>query len=318
MSTAADQRAFEAMAQTSRGDAGALAQGLRRGITGVGLRALAARAVHVAAAAPERMADIFDNAAAGWLSGPVFPPSPRTEEPLPISPGFWRIFWDLVGMPADARRAVVADRLLMLAGELDPRINPRMARAALNFPGVSETCLGEIPQRMDLADVATLSPASLGYAARQAMAVKGGLSGPIRAGMVPLLRHMPAPLGFINVQVIQTLAPMSLVAGYSTGGLDQVAVGGFLMGQVGHHYSALATAVTLAQLSFERPPHLEELLNCVFKGWLHGRTTPLLIDVPWETYWGLRIDQVREDLGVAAFDSPSKALGRALKEEGQK
>ena len=84
----AGRDAFERMAQVGRGDAGALALGLRQRATGLGLRALAAAAVHVAAAAPERMAAIYDAAAAGWLGGEAVPPPPETLDPLPISPGW--------------------------------------------------------------------------------------------------------------------------------------------------------------------------------------------------------------------------------------
>ena len=88
--TTATRHAFEEMAETGAGDAGALVLGLRREVTSVGLTALAAKTLHVAIAAPERMTDIYDNAAAGWLGAPVFTPRLRVEEPLPVSRAFWK------------------------------------------------------------------------------------------------------------------------------------------------------------------------------------------------------------------------------------
>jgi hypothetical protein len=46
------------------GDAGALAVGLRREVTGLGLQALAAKALHVAVPRRSGSIDIYDNAAA--------------------------------------------------------------------------------------------------------------------------------------------------------------------------------------------------------------------------------------------------------------
>src|SRR6185436_8454920 len=111
------------MAESGSGDAGALAVGLRKQVTSLGLRALAAKAAHVAAAAPERIHDIYDNAAAGWLGGAVFPPRLRTDDPLPVSPAFWTAFWELVGLSGKARRDAYAEQMMRLAGELDPKIN---------------------------------------------------------------------------------------------------------------------------------------------------------------------------------------------------
>ena len=50
-----DKEVFAATAIAGPADAGALARDLRQGVTDAGLRALAASAVHVAAAAPERL-----------------------------------------------------------------------------------------------------------------------------------------------------------------------------------------------------------------------------------------------------------------------
>ena len=95
-------------------------------------------------------------------------------------------------------------------------------------------------------------------------------------------------------------------------------MGGFLMAQVGHHYSALSTAVTLTIVALKRPRGVEVTLDCIFRGWAHGRETPPLIGVSWDELWGLRVDQVREALGISAFDSPFAAVMRQRHAEATK
>jgi ubiquinone biosynthesis protein Coq4 len=73
---------------------------------------------------------------------------------------------------------------------------------------------------------------------------------------------------------------------------------------VGHHYSALASAVTLATMAVKPPDNLTVVLDCLFKGWAHGRETSPLVQVSWEPLWPLRVDQIRETLRIKAFDSP--------------
>jgi len=312
LTKAATRSVFERMAEVGRGDAGALALGLRHGITGLGLRALAAKAVHVAAAAPERMIDIYDNAAAGWLGGAVFPPRSRTPDPLPISRNCWEMLWSIAAPPVGASRQGYSDQMMRFAGELDPRINARMATTALEFPGVAEAAAGGLPEPYDVEWLSQYPPASLGYALSLEILRPGNPStDPYWTSVLPYLRHMPPPLNYINTRVIHSMALWSLVAGYTIRPLDRVAFGGFLMGQVGHHYSALTSAVTLTAAAAKRPDNLEVILDSLFKGWVHGRETRPLVLVGWEPLWPLRVDQVREALQVTAFDSPYARAAKA-------
>ncbi|THD66198.1 hypothetical protein [Phenylobacterium sp.] len=299
-----DRDVFAEIAAVGPGDARALARDLRQSVTDEGLRALAATAVHVAAAAPERMTAIYDAAAAGWLGGEAYPAPTQTIEPLVLSPAWWSAFWDIATPAAGARRRY-AQRMMELAGELDPRINNRMAAAALKFPGVMEAAAKGNAAPHDVEWLSRFPPAALGYALSEELMRAGSpLFDPYWSSVLPYLRHMPPPLNYINVEVIQSMPLWALVAGYTSRGLDRVAFGGFLMGQVGHHYSALASAVTLTSAAANHPSNVEVLLDCFFKGWAHGRATQLLLLVSWEPLWTARIDQVRETLQIRPFDSP--------------
>lgn len=301
----ADRIVFERLAQAGLEDAGPLALELREGVTRQGLRAVAAAAVHVAAAAPERMIAIYDGLAAGWLSREAPRVEPRAFDPLPISANWWRTIWTIANPPAGAGRLRYAQQMMELAGELHPGINGRMATAALAFPGVAEASGRGIPEPHDVEWLSQFSPATLGYALSQELLRAGSPAfDPYWASVMPYLRHMPGPLNYINVQAIQSMPLWALVAGYTARGLDRIAFGGFLMGQLGHHYSALATAVTLMTATVNRPENVEVVLDCVFKGWAHGRQTQLLALAPWDELWSLRVDQARETLKIEAFDSP--------------
>jgi len=296
------------MAEAGQGDAHALALDLRRDVTETRLRALAALAVHVAAAAPERMAEVYESAAAGWLGREAPPARPPALAPLPISPAWWKTLWTIAAPPPGAGRQRYGERMMELAGELAPGINTRMATAALAFPGVAEAAAGEVSQPHDFERLSQFPPASLGYALSQEIMSPGSpASDPYWTSVIPYLRHMPPPLNHINVEVIQSMSLWGLVAGYTPRALDRVALGGFLMGQVGHHYSALASAVTLTTVAVRRPDNVDVVLDCLFKGWAHGRESPPLLRVSWQPLWPLRVDQVRESLRMTAFASPYAA-----------
>ena len=308
----AGRDAFARIAEVGRDDAGALALALRRGATGRNLRAMAATAVHVAAAAPERMTEIYDAAAAGWAGVEAAPARSPVIDPLPISADWWRTLWSIAAPPHEAGRQTYAHRMMELAGELDPRINARMAATALEFPGVAEAAARGVSQPHDAERLSQFSPATLGYAlSQELLGPRSPASDPYWASVMPYLRHMPSPLNLINVEVILSMPLWGLVAGYTSRTLDRVAFGGFLMGQVAHHYSALASAVTLTSAAVRRPDNLEIVLDCLFKGWAHGRETPPLVQVAWETLWPLRVDEVRETLRIKAFNSPYARAARS-------
>lgn len=292
------------MIESGSGDAGALARGLHREVTGLGLRALASKALNVAALTPERLPDVYDNAAAGWLGLPVFPPKLRFRDELRLSPAFWETLWELVALPADVRDQVFPTRVLELAGELDPGINARMAEVASTYPGVAEAEARGLPAPYDLDALAVYRPGSLGYAFRQELLRGNGVAAPFSESLLPLIRHMPPPLAAINSHVIRSWRLWALVAGHGGDSRADVAMSAFLMGQVGHHYSALAVAITLVIQSLERPADLGLTLDCIFRGWMHGRETRPLIAVSWNPLLDLGLDEVREALGVVAFQPP--------------
>jgi ubiquinone biosynthesis protein Coq4 len=298
------------MAAGGPGDVSSLTRGLGQDVTNPRLRALAAAAVYVAAAAPERMTAIYDEAAAGWIGKEVSPPQSPTLEPLPISRGWWNAFWNLA-TPAEGAGRRYVQQMMELAGELAPDINLRMASAALQFPGVAEAAAKGNSQPHDVEWLSRFPPAALGYSLSEELLRAGSpVFDPYWSSVLPYLRHMPPPLNYINVEVIQSMPLWGLVSGYTSRGLDRVAFGGFLMGQVGHHYSALASAVTLTTASMKRPTDTAVVLDCLFKGWAHGRATRPLTLVSWEPLWSAPVDQVREILKIRPFDSPYGTAAR--------
>lgn len=302
------------MAQTEGGDAGALALGLRQQVTGLGLRVLAAKALHVAILAPERLTEVYGNAAAGWLSKPVFPRRPRGAPSrfAPVSPAFWTDFWALTEAQSTPwERGDFTRRVIALNTRLPAALQARVAAVALDFPGVAKAAAGGLPKPFRLSELARCPAGSLGAALyRQAGLGRVDLQAGENAGGA--MAQLPPPLGYVNIRILQCYPLWRMVAGYDRGGLDEVGLAAFQMAQFGHHYASLFIAIVLSSLALNRPQGLEIVLDSIFKGWTHGRETRSMLDAPWEDLWDLPIDQVRDRLGVTPFDSPLGAAMRML------
>lgn len=302
--------AFESMAISGKGDASALAAGLRRNVTGVGLRALAAKFVHVAVCAPARLVDVYDGAAHGWLSGILYPPGTRNTKDDRPPEAFWEAFWQILDQPAAARRrGAFTLATIGLAGLLDPQIDARVAATARDFPGVRDAAARGLLERIDVRDLAGLPPGSLGGIVHREAMVRGQL-GQILDPAVLSLDRLPAPLGYLNARILESHLVWAAVAGYSHAELDELALAAFQMAQFGHHYSSLLIALTLTTIAIDRPQGLEIVLESIFRGWRHGRETRPLLGVAWGELWDLPIDTVRQGLGVTPFPSPLTAAVR--------
>lgn len=122
------------------------------------------------------------------------------------------------------------------------------------------------------------------------------------------LADLPPPLDYLNVRILQCHDVWHTVAGYETTGLHEVAISGFQMGQFGHQYSATFLALVLTTLAWTQPIEATGFtLDTILSGYRHGRETPPLLGVEWESIWHLPISEVRAAVGVTPYDSPYPA-----------
>jgi ubiquinone biosynthesis protein Coq4 len=306
-----ERAGFEALAAAGADDAAArtVAAKLKAGIDGRDLKALAALWLHCAAAAPERTPGLFDASAEGWLGAPVGGPAIKTAggAPAPIPPTFWTALWELSGEPQQGQEAVnLTTRTAALSGQVSPEIGDRVARASIAYPGVSQAAAQGYPRKFTLEALARCPANSLAGDLRRLITEQGFELEPLDRDALGL-DSLPQPLGYLNARILQCHDLWHIVAGYETTALHEVAISAFQLAQFGHHYSAMFLATALTRLAFERPEGGPILLDTILQAWVHGRHTPPLLPVKWETIWDRPVAQVRAKLGVTPFVSPFPA-----------
>ena len=308
MNRGEERAGFEALATAGADDAAAkaLADRLKTKLDADGLKSLAALWLHTAAAAPERVAGIYDAAAEGWLGAPVGGRSARLADapPEPIPAVFWQGLWGLLDEPPGKLTAPnVTTRTAALAGEVSPNIQGRVAQAAMAYPGVPAAVAQGMPRRFTLEALAR-GPAGSLAATFHSLIVDNGFDLEVldRDGLG--LDKLPAPLGYLNARILQCHDLWHIVGGYQTTALHEVAISGFQLGQFGHHYSAMFLGMVLTRVAFERPEGGPLLLDTILSAWAHGRRTPPLLGVDWEAVWDRPTAEVRRRLGVSAYVSP--------------
>lgn len=304
------RRAFEALTATAGGDAGALAAGLRREMTGVGLRALAALMLNAATMAPERLAQVYDTAAAGWRGEPVGVPrllQRRIGQAAEVGSEFWKAFWDLMETPLDHLEPVAfTQSTAELSALLSPNIQARVAASALTFPGVRQAAARELPAHFSLESLARCPDDSLAGTFHRLIVDNGYDLEILDRDTLPLA-DLPHPLPYLNTRILQCHDLWRIAAGYETTSLHEIAISTFQMAQFGHHYSSLLVGMAMAGLALTRPPGTELVLDTIFAAWVHGRQSPPLMDVRWEELWDQPVAAVRAEIGLTPFVSPYPA-----------
>src|SRR5277367_5747897 len=127
---------------------------------------LAAHLAHAAFAAPDRIAEIYDEAAEGWRGRAVNAARLPTDGAMPevLWEPFWADFWRLVD---DAARGMgageITTRTAGLAAHLSPGFQPRAAAACRRYHGVNAAAQTGFPPRLQLPDLAAAPEGSLGH-----------------------------------------------------------------------------------------------------------------------------------------------------------
>jgi ubiquinone biosynthesis protein Coq4 len=285
------------------GSALALAQAVRDGDDQAG-RDLAALWLHAAAAAPERLAAIYDASAEGWLGVP--PRAPLVEAaggPVAITPEFWAAFWALVqASNAEPDPGGVTQRTAALAGLLAPEFQARTAKIALAYPGVREAAANGYPERFTLEALAKAPKGSLG-AEFHDLIVDNGFDLEVLDREALGLAELEPPLDYLNARILQCHDLWHILAGYRTTALHEIAISGFQAGQFGHHYSSMFLAMVLAKSAFGQPAGVGLMLDVILTGWTHGRQSPALLGLDWPAIWDRSVEDIRSDIGLLAYAS---------------
>jgi len=271
------------------------------------LKAMAALWLHAAAAAPERIGWIYDEAAEGYLGQPVGgPPVPisRAQKPEITPRPFWTALWELLEEPRVRLEAVnLTTKTAALTGLVSPNLTVRIGRTALAFPGVKAAVAQGYPKKFTLEALARCPAGSLG-AQFHALIVDNGFDLEVLDREALGLDKLAPPLDYLNARILQCHDLWHIVGGYRTTALHEVAISGFQLGQFGHHYSAMFLGMVLTRIAFERPEGGPLMLQTILTAWTHGRRTTPLLGVDWEAIWALPLKDVRAKLALTPYASP--------------
>ncbi len=290
----------------------ALAQSIKAG-TGEP-RDLAAALARAAFLTPETLARTYDAAAEGWLGEAVNGPAIAIPELDAADPAkladLWTALWSFADDSAAGAMSgalEVTTRTAGLSALLPPEHGPRLGQSYLTYPMVRESAAKGLPPRFDLETLKACPANSLGRAFYDQI-IDNSFDLEVLDRDVLGLANLPAPHDFINTRMLQSHDLIHLLAGYEVTSLHEVGISGFQLAQCGHGYSAVFLAVVSINTSLApNPGAFSFLMDIILAGWTHGRRAPSLVSLEWEEVWHRSMDDIRQSIGLKAFDSPYPA-----------
>ena len=273
------------------------------------VRGLAACLAHAAFVAPDRIAEIYDEAAEGWRGRAVTAAPIQAETAMPelLWEPFWADFWRLVDDAAKGMGAgEITTRTASLASHLSPNFPTRAAAACRRYPGVNAAAQSGFPPRFKLEALAASPEGSLGHELYR-LIVDNGYDLEVLDRDTLHLTRLPPPLDYLNARILQSHDLWHIVAGYRTTKLHEIALSAFQLAQFGHNYSAMFLSVVVTTAAFHTPAAITLLLDTIFSAWTHGRETPPLMGIEWEREWHFPTEAIRQLHFITPYDSPYPA-----------
>ncbi|MEQ8299102.1 MAG: Coq4 family protein [Hyphomonas sp.] len=271
---------------------------------------LAARLAHAAFMAPDRVGEIYDALAEGWMGAPVgAAPIPTLDEPAMTAPqGLWDAFWAITedGVAGKLDALAVTSRTAQLGKELDDSFQDRVVRTSFTYEGVSEIAKLPLPRRHTLEELGACPENSVGRLFYNVI-VDNSFDLEVLDRDAIGLSQLPSPLDYLNTRMLQAHDLWHLVGGYETTSLHEIAISAFQMSQFGHNYSAQFLAVTAVIGAQGDAMAYPILMDTITSAWVHGRRTPPMILIDWENVWTGTLEEVRAQFGITAYERPYPA-----------
>ncbi len=298
-----NRNAFEA--QTSRPDLqklGGCVLRARRGDESGRAQVLSAL-TWVAFSCPEATEKVYDAVAATWHGKQEEVAELPLFEEASLGPSFWAAYWQVIDGAAQGYDAAsITAAVASLGAVLGPSFGEIAEQHARKHPGADRPHLKVTPGITDIDGLKHLPDDSLGKSLYDLLTINGFDAEVLDRDTI-MLAQLPPALRYLNTRILQMHDVWHLVAGYTTDAVHEVAISAFQLAQFGHNYSAMFLAIA-AHITHERSPRgFTILMQIMADAWRHGRETPPLMAIEWESMMPLTIDQVRKTHEITPFQS---------------
>ena len=208
----------------------------------------------------------------------------------------------LRALPGGYDALTITVAVASLAGALHPDFIPIAESHARSHPGAAVALARPIPGHTDFNMLSSCPEDSLGLTLYK-MIVENGYDPEVLDRESIKLSAMPHCLHYLNARILQMHDVWHLVAGYTTNSSNEIAISGFQLAQFGHNYSAMFLAAVATMSTIKEPRGFTILMQIIMEAWQHGRETPAMMDIEWESEWNNSLASIRAKYNISVYRS---------------
>jgi ubiquinone biosynthesis protein Coq4 len=251
-------------------------------------------------AAPAAVTQVYDAIAAGAAGEALDSASSQAEE-CAIPDSFWETFAETLTGPEQGYNATtITVAVAALGGSVAEEFGELAESAAQRHPGGNDAATQTIPDLTDIDALGRLPEGSLGNDLYR-MLVDNNFDAEVLDREVIGLENLTPALRYVNTRILQMHDVWHLVAGYQTTSLHEIAISAFQLAQFGHNYSSMFLATVATMSCCKTPAGFGLLVQNITEAWRHGRATPALMSIHWESEWHETPEQIRARHGITPF-----------------
>ena len=112
------------------------------------------------------------------------------------------------------------------------------------------------------------------------------------------LDRMPAEMKYAIIRGFQVHDILHVIIGYTSAGLDELALQAFCLAQLQFPYFGMWMATSTANMTFLNPDSIVPVMNAISSGWQFGRALPNLQFERWEAMFAEPLATVRVRYGI--------------------
>ena len=259
--------------------------------------------VWVGYSCPDATNAVYDNIATAWLGAGPTPEVPAGLPEAPLEDSFWEAFWEVVKGPPEGYDALTVTVAVAALGDaVHPDFEQIAENHARSHPGAAIAINSSIPGHTDIDALAHCPQNSLGLSLYN-MIVENGYDPEVLDRESIKLAAKPHSLHYLNARILQMHDVWHLVAGYTTHSSNEIAISAFQLAQFGHNYSGMFLGFGMALSATSEPKGFTVIMQIITEAWQHGRETPYMMDIEWESEWNNSLEAIRLKYNIPMYQS---------------
>jgi len=207
-----------------------------------------------------------------------------------VPPELKTLFWQEVEAPIGTTNII--EKVSNYGGAFDETLRAAYVSAMLTHPGV-ETAYQEgfLRPSIKLESLGHYPAGSLGHAYYHLIVDNGLDIDILKRDQLPKVNSVT---DYAAQRILQTHDLWHPLTGYTTDGLDELALQSFQLAQLGSPFSSNLLATVITRNALFDPQAAFYILAAMCEGWSNGLQTAPFLPVKWEQHWNDTIEELRQ------------------------